>query len=139
MKYITPNRTFLIVSLISTVLLLLISCGPGSEKSADDPLASFTGTWTSMSNEVEAELVIRSDQTFHVHLEPVGIDAEGTVSVEGMQITFLNKEGTDETAADPAPGVYNYMMSGNRVTFYKVEDTLERRARILSGAFEKTE
>jgi hypothetical protein len=108
------------VFLFGMMVLPLASCS--NQKLDADPFQAFIGTWDSTSNDMDAELVIRSDRTFHVHLEPIGIDAEGTVTVD-----------------DPAPGVYNYMMNGNRATFFKVSDPLERRAMILSGAFVKAE
>ena len=125
------------VFLFGLMVLPLASCS--NEALDADQFQAFVGTWDSTSSEVDTELVIRSDRTFHVHLEPIGIDAEGTVSVDDQQITFVNNEGTDETSSDPAPGVYNYMMNGNRATFFKVSDPLERRAMILSGAFVKAE
>ena len=125
------------VFLFGMMVLPLASCS--NQKLDADPFQAFIGTWDSTSNDMDAELVIRSDRTFHVHLEPIGIDVEGTVTVDDEQITFANNEGTDETSSDPAPGVYNYMMNGNRATFFKVSDPLERRAMILSGAFVKAE
>jgi hypothetical protein len=114
------------------LLLLAAACLAGCQSFEPE---SPVGLWQveSTGNLPEAQLRLRSDNTFHVDIPARdGIEVEGHYLLEGREITFVNDRGTDTVASDPAPGVYVYSAGGDTLSFEKIEDPLERRARFLS-------
>lgn len=101
--------------------------------------ASLQGTWhTAAPDGAEAELLVRADNSFHVDLtDRQGIEVEGTVEMEGDTATFINTSGTDETSRNPAPGSYRWHITGSELAFTKIEDPLDRRARMLALPWER--
>ncbi len=112
------------------LMLFLSGCG----STGPTALSQLTGEWENRSDgEPRAQLAIFADSTFHVDLLAVeGIEANGRIDLEGNEITFINAEGTDDPSSDPRPGVYTYRVDGDRLSFQRVSDPLERRAQNLS-------
>lgn len=118
------------VSVVLVAALLLSGCG----SSGPTALSQLTGEWENQSDgEPRARLAIFPDRTFHVDLLAVdGIEANGRIELNGNEITFMNEEGTDDTTADPRPGVYTYRVDGDQLRFEEVSDPLDRRVQNLT-------
>lgn len=112
--------------------LLLLSACQSYER---DQLA---GTWSvgASGDLPAAQLVLRPDNTFHVDiLAKEGIEAEGRYLLQGREITFVNEKGTDAQASDAAPGVYEFTVGADTLSFDRITDPLQRRARFLARAW----
>lgn len=117
-----------------------ISCKQENDAATNvsNPLAA---TWMVLHPAIDAELLIREDSTFHVDiLMQTGIEAEGVLTIEGNnRLTFINTGGTDSTASNPVPGVYDFSIEADTLKFMLVSDTLSRRIGLLSYPWIKKE
>lgn len=105
--------------------------GVGCKKAT--PETEIFNTWHVVSPQIEAELQINTDSTFHVNLAlDAIIEAEGRVEVGADEITFTNEQGSDTAAADPYPGRYSYTIMNDTAWFTKIDDTLSRRSSLLA-------
>lgn len=120
---------------LSILLLTALSLTTwANEPETAKPLDRLTGAWRLLSEQHQVNLQIFDNATFHVDVATKdGIEVEGHVQVTDSRITFINDQGTDAQSADPSPGVYNYALTGDRLTFIRVQDSLQRRAAFLQS------
>ncbi|MGW8314410.1 MAG: hypothetical protein ACWGNV_02330 [Bacteroidales bacterium] len=65
------------------------------------------------------------------------IDVYGSYKVEGTQVTF-NDEGGQYAAKD-VPGVYEFQVKDNSLTFTEADDPLAGRKVLLEGKWSKAD
>ena len=114
-----------------SALAFVLSLFAGCKKAT--PETEIFNTWHVVSPQIEAELQVNTDSTFHVNLAFDSIiEAEGRVKVAAEEITFINEKGSDTAAANPYPGRYSYTIMGDTAWFTKIDDTLSRRSSLLA-------
>ena len=117
----------------SALLFSILFCyGQGS------PSDQLVGTWVKTMNGRTATFTISSDQTYQVEFTGnEEIDVYGSYVVEGTRVTF-NDEGGQYAAKD-VPGVYDFQVNDNSLTFTEADDPLAGRKVLLEGKWSEAD
>ncbi len=102
---------------------------------AQDQDSPVVGKWKKHLNGATMTFVLDKDMNYTVDFEGDGnVEVRGTFKIDGNQITFNDKPGG---YASPDPGIYNYKIENDKITFVIKEDPTVGRSGLLAGTWTK--